>query len=223
MNAWIGIDTSAPVVGVAVGCGDRHAERVARVAAGAERILVPWIEACLAELGVERRDIAGVVVAAGPGTFTGLRVGMAAALGYAMGLRIETAEVSSLASRASRARGLGVRGPLLTLLDARKGNAYARWEDGDGEVRADDLDLPIADVLALAPDLVAGGFAVAGEGALAFQSSVVAAGGTLVSEPSDPALHALIALGRAHARAVQAVPTWTPRYVRPPDAKRPGT
>ena len=223
MTAWIGIDTSAPVIGVAVGWRGGHAERVARVAAGAERVLVPWIEACLAELGAARADIEGVVVAAGPGTFTGLRVGMAAALGYAMGLGVATAEVGSLASRAARARALGARGPLLTLLDARKGNAYARWEDADGTVCADDLDLPIEAVLAAAPRLGADGFAVAGEGALAFEAAVVAAGGRLVDDPSDPALRALIGLGRAQARPIEAVPTWTPRYVRPPDAKRPGT
>jgi len=223
MSAWIGIDTSAPVIGVAVAWEGRYAERVARVAAGAERVLSPWIEACLLEVGARRADVAGVAVAVGPGTFTGLRVGMATALGYAMALGVATAEIGSLASRAARARGLGTSGPLLTVLDARKGNAYARWEDGEGVVRAEDLDVPIEAVLGVAPDLVSTGFSVTGEGTEAFVDALDRAGARRVHGASDPALAALIALGRANARPIEAVPTWTPRYVRPPDAKRPGT
>lgn len=73
--------------------------------------------------GWECTQIEGVAVAVGPGSFTGVRIGLAAAKGIAFALGVPIAGVSSLASLALNARELG--GQVVPLIDARRGELYA--------------------------------------------------------------------------------------------------
>lgn len=85
----LALDTSAPVVSVALARG----AHVVATRSGAQREssarLLRWIDEILGEAGVAPRELGGVVALAGPGSFTGLRVGLATALGLhqALGLR----------------------------------------------------------------------------------------------------------------------------------------
>jgi tRNA threonylcarbamoyladenosine biosynthesis protein TsaB len=82
--------TRTPVVAVAAADGTVMAERhwQSRHRHGEE--LLGRLEEALAEIGVSRRDLTGVVVGVGPGSFTGLRIGMATAktIAYALGIPI---------------------------------------------------------------------------------------------------------------------------------------
>lgn len=89
LSILLALDTSSPFVSVALARG----ERVVASRGGAQREssarLLLWIDELLAEAGIARHEIGGVVALAGPGSFTGLRVGLATALGLhqALGLR----------------------------------------------------------------------------------------------------------------------------------------
>ena len=84
--------------------------------------LVPQIAALLAKHGFTKNDIGGFVVASGPGSFTGLRVGLAAIKALAEILGKPIAAVSLLEAIALRS---GLRATVIALLDAGRGEVYA--------------------------------------------------------------------------------------------------
>ena len=84
--------------------------------------LVPQIASLLAKHGLSKNDIAAFAVASGPGSFTGLRVGLAAIKALAEILGKTIATVSRLEALA---RAPGIRGTLIAALDAGRGEVYA--------------------------------------------------------------------------------------------------
>lgn len=212
------LDTTGPVVGVALVDHGVVTQRTARVTRGAEERLVPWAQELCAEAGFALAALDGIGVARGPGAFTGLRVGLATAVGLAMAVDRPLWGGSSLASRAARARATASGASVMALLDARKGRVYALATGADGAILAGPGDVPPAEAVAwMAP-----GFVATGEGAVVYREVIEAAGGRLAPEADDPAVDVLatqaaeaVAAGEA-ARAVDVAPV----YLRPPDAKR---
>ncbi len=96
--------------------------------------LVPQIAALLAKHGFNKNDIGGFAVVAGPGSFTGVRVGLAAIKGLAEVLAKPIAAVSLLEGVAASGRS---QGRLTAVLDASRGEVYA----GDYEVQGGDSRL----------------------------------------------------------------------------------
>lgn len=195
------IDTSGPVLGVAVG----DAERIERIVRGAEGRILPWLfELCG---GFDRLE--GVGVSVGPGAFTGLRVGLASAKGLAASLGIPLIGIGSLHSR-----GLRVDADL-ALLDARKGRVYAGQKSTGYAPR--DVDIQEA-MQGLSP-----GFLATGEGAVVYREAILAAGGRIAEEADHPGVDAMVRLtlealergDQGDAAQVQPV------YVRAPDAVPP--
>jgi tRNA threonylcarbamoyladenosine biosynthesis protein TsaB len=84
--------------------------------------LVPQIAALLSKHGFSKDQIDGFAVASGPGSFTGLRVGLAAIKGLAEVLQKPIAAVSLLEALAVRS---GVEGTVLAVLDAGRNEVYA--------------------------------------------------------------------------------------------------
>ncbi|PYX24951.1 MAG: tRNA (adenosine(37)-N6)-threonylcarbamoyltransferase complex dimerization subunit type 1 TsaB [Acidobacteria bacterium] len=84
--------------------------------------LVPQIASLLAKHGLSKNDIAAFAVASGPGSFTGLRVGLAAIKALAEILGTPIAAVSRLEALARSAR---IRGTVIAALDAGRGEVYA--------------------------------------------------------------------------------------------------
>jgi tRNA threonylcarbamoyladenosine biosynthesis protein TsaB len=84
--------------------------------------LVPQIASLLAKHGLGKNDIAAFAVASGPGSFTGLRVGLAAIKALAEILGKPIAAVSRLEALA---RSAGIRGTVVAALDAGRGEVYA--------------------------------------------------------------------------------------------------
>lgn len=81
------------------------------------------LEALLAEAGVSRHALGAIGVGVGPGSYTGVRVGIAAALGVAYGLDVTVSGGDTLAALAAGALADGETG--VAVLDARRGNVYA--------------------------------------------------------------------------------------------------
>jgi tRNA threonylcarbamoyl adenosine modification protein YeaZ len=93
----LAIDTATSRVAVAIGNpdGTRIAEVMWPAGHRHGETLLPAIEGLLVEAGLARADLGGIVVGTGPGTFTGLRVGLATAKALAHGLGIPIAGVST--------------------------------------------------------------------------------------------------------------------------------
>lgn len=130
----LAIDTSAgtsvAVVDLAAGIISEHSSDDTRRHA---EVVGELIAACLADSGVAVGDLSGVVAGMGPGPFTGLRVGIAAARAFALGAgRIVVPVVSH------DAIAFGQEGPLLVATDARRKEVY--WSTYSGP---DAASLPI--------------------------------------------------------------------------------
>ena len=88
--------------------------------------LTPGIRDLLYSVGVSAASIDRVVVDRGPGLYTGLRVGIATALGFAVGSGAELVGVTSLEVLAHDAFATGVRGALVSVVDGRRGEVFVQ-------------------------------------------------------------------------------------------------
>jgi len=108
------------------------------------RWLMPAIERLFRETGLSLEEIDGLAVSAGPGSFTGLRIGLSTVKGLALGAGKPVAAVSTLEALARSVPPC--RRLLCPILDARKKEVYAAFfrPDGNGEWsrQTEDLALP---------------------------------------------------------------------------------
>lgn len=113
--------------------------------------LLPALDQLLALASLRLADVAGFAISIGPGSFTGLRVGLATLKGLAFADSRPIAAVPTLAARAATAEG--VPGPVAALLDARRGEVYAACFSAPGALAADVLDESVYRPEALAAQL----------------------------------------------------------------------
>jgi tRNA threonylcarbamoyladenosine biosynthesis protein TsaB len=122
----LGIDTSGKQGSVALARGDADSFEVLAVApiAGGtfSAQLVPQIASMLNQHKLSKKDIGGIAAASGPGSFTGLRVGLAAVKGLAEILKVPIATVSVLEAMAVTS---GYEGSVVAALDAGRGEVFA--------------------------------------------------------------------------------------------------
>lgn len=138
-------DTATSINSVAV-CdgGDILAETVVRCGRShAERLLdtVTWV---LGEAGLTLGDVGALAVSAGPGSFTGLRVGIAAWKGLALGKGLPLVGVPTLGALSRVAEPVG--GVICPLLDARMGEVFAaayRYDAGRREMVVNECAVPV--------------------------------------------------------------------------------
>ena len=126
----LGVDTATKAGSVALIEQVRGSEpsRLAEVAHEEElrhaETLLPAVDACLERAGLELGDVDGISVSIGPGSFTGLRVGLATAKGLAFGGGKWVVGVRTLQAYAHAARSEHGADQILVCLDARKGEVY---------------------------------------------------------------------------------------------------
>jgi len=126
----LAIDTSA---GTAVAIVDRDGGILAEHSSDDTRrhaeVIDGLIAACFADAGVSVADLSGVAVGMGPGPFTGLRVGIAAARAFAFGAGKPVVPVVS-----HDAVAFGITGPTLVVTDARRREVYwSAYSGSDAE------------------------------------------------------------------------------------------
>ena len=228
----VAIETSTPLGSVAVGREDRV---LAEVSLGvqtrhAERVL-PALEAALSMAGVEREGVEEVVVGAGPGSFTGVRVAGAMGKGLATALEIPLLAYSSLLALAA---SVPAGRPVCALFDARRGEVYAGcWTVTPAELR-EHLSPRVGPVGSVLEAMVeepgeaqegrsgAPTPLYAGEGALRYADALEAAGVARAEMPAVPRASTLLWLAHHHPAAgrVEEPARWEPAYVRASSAER---
>jgi len=131
MRYILGIDTAGARGSIALAEDGRAGTAIPLPAGGHSSSLAAAVERLLAARGLHVRDLAGVAVSAGPGSFTGLRIGLAWAKGAAIGAGIPLFLISSHEAAAHAARA---QAPLLaTVTQAERGHAMAAlWSAGSG-------------------------------------------------------------------------------------------
>jgi tRNA threonylcarbamoyladenosine biosynthesis protein TsaB len=176
----------------------------------AER-LVPMVEEVRAEAGLEWREIDLICVTVGPGSFTGVRIGLAAARGFALAADLPVLGLSTLEAVTARIDGRAT----LAAIDARRGQVYAQAFAADRSPLTPPQALPPEAVPALAPPEP---FVLVGSGALLLMAHFPQGAVMMPTEPEADAFGWL-----AFARAGEAKRGAPPRplYLRAPDAKSP--
>ena len=164
---------------------------------GAQRVLAD-LDRLLGEAGVELGEVDAIVAGTGPGTFTGLRIGLATAGGLGFSLGVPVRGVGTLDALLC---GEGVQ---VALVDARRGEVFAK---GEG------VELG-AYTPARLRDLLADGTVVGGDGAVRYREQLAG----LEIPPDGSSLH--VPWARHHAGLVERAGDPLPVYVRRPDADR---
>lgn len=189
----------------------------ARATGHAER-LFPMIAEIMESAGLAFSAIDRIAVTAGPGTFTGVRVGIAAARAFALATGKPVVAMTSLAVMAHRAGmllGAAREGrPLVVAVDARRGMVYLQRFDPGGQQESEALLLTpegAASAIAQGPALIVG------SGAALVADAVTAAGGAAEVRLPDLQPHArFLALAAPDLVPVTAL---KPLYLRQPDVK----
>jgi tRNA threonylcarbamoyladenosine biosynthesis protein TsaB len=227
----LGFDTATSATAVAIRLDDGSTlqardDPAAGAHPGHATRLLELARELLERAGLEWAEIGRIAVGAGPGTFTGLRVGIATARGLAQSLGAELVAVSSPRALAHGALSPGQPGPLLAVIDARRQQVFAAAYGRGGEellaprpLSPDALgELPVeAGELQGDPS----GWLAVGDGALRYRPLLEGAG---LSVPSDDSrLHLISAQAICELGAMIAAPRpleeIVPDYRRRPDAE----
>lgn len=128
----LAIDTSACQCAVALDTGASIVARREAMERGHAEALFPMIDAVLADAGARLGDVTKVAVCTGPGSFTGLRLGIAAARGLALGIGCEAVGVSRFEALAAEARDHHPGRPVAVILTGRPGTVFLHWFATDG-------------------------------------------------------------------------------------------
>ncbi len=222
---YLGLDTATARGSVALALpGEILAEAALQERAGHARDLLSRIDELLKARGLKARDLIGIGVAAGPGSFTGIRVGMATAKGLAYALQIGLAGISTLEAiaRETRRAHLEPAGGICATMEAGRGEIYAalfRAEAGEPLRSTPDRSCRPADLVADLPE----GVMLAGDAAERIWLMARQRGRALVAPLVPcPLLAGAIALWAGSAIAPGAgypMGSPGPNYVRPSDAE----
>lgn len=142
-QAILAIDTSTGQAGLALGLPDRTLSRSWAAGRTQTTSILPAIDEMLHEAGLTPGDLGAVAVATGPGTFTGLRVGLSIAKGIVMARGIPIIGIPTLEIAAA---AIDDAGDLVAVLPAGRGRVvWQRFAGGDpGEARNTTMDELVA-------------------------------------------------------------------------------
>lgn len=203
----LAIDTCLSACSAAVVDGDRVlASRVEPMARGHQERLAPMVAEVMAEAGIGFDALDRVGVTVGPGSFTGLRVGLAFAKGLSAALGVPAVGVGTLEALAEP-----YAGRVIAALDAKRGQVYLQGFADGRPVTAPDVlpvDTAAARVAELAPQSIVG----SGAELLSRVLSTVQ-----INTPDHVAC-----LSIARLAATKSVIPPRPLYLRAPDARLPG-
>jgi tRNA threonylcarbamoyladenosine biosynthesis protein TsaB len=205
----LGLDTCLSSCSVAVLDGARVLASAREVMArGHQERLAPMARQVMADAGLAFDRLDRIAVTVGPGSFTGLRVGIAFAKGLALALDLPAVGIGTLEALAAEADGL-----VFPAIDARRGQLYLQaFEDGRPLMAPDALTAEVA--AARLAELAQGRpFTLVGSGA-ALLADFAPAARIIAAEGAD-------ARDVARLGAARDPAPLKPLYLRAPDAKLP--
>ena len=181
--------------------GRGHAER-----------LMAMIDEVLEGAGVDLQDVGRISVTIGPGSFTGIRVGVATARGLALSLGVEAVGISTLEvlaaealERRRKSDGADDARPVLVAMDAKRGELYVQLFSATGRSLDEAAVLPVAEVR---------------DAAAAASVEIVGSGQPLLAGEAAAGPADRFPIGRVARLALSAKPGKPkPLYLRGPDAK----
>jgi tRNA threonylcarbamoyladenosine biosynthesis protein TsaB len=224
----LGIETATSIASVAI-VGADHVLAAQSLPQGGShaRTVLPLIESTLASAGMGLRDLDLIAVSIGPGSFTGLRIGLSVAKGLAMATGLPVVGVPTLEAYAQSAGPR--RGLVCPVLDARKGEVYAAAFRWPAHPRGSSQPECVTEPAAVAPQRFAASIelpcTLIGDGVDAYAAlwrRELGEGAELVPygalPPSAPVV-ARLGLARAAAFGVDDVADLEPRYCRQSEAE----
>jgi tRNA threonylcarbamoyladenosine biosynthesis protein TsaB len=210
----LAIDTASEACSVGVVSGD--APPVVRseiIGRGHAEILMRLIDEAMAASGLTAENLDRIAVTVGPGSFTGLRIGIAAARGLALVADKPAIGIGTLAVHAEAARNVVGAKPVMAVIDAGRGELYGALYAADGSERAP----PQAASAQVFASLLPKDAVIAGSGAdLLVAALPMDVRADIAHRDRSPDVAALCRL--ALAASPQSSPP-RPLYLRPPDAK----
>lgn len=202
----LALDTALAACSVAVWQDGRTLAREQRpMARGQAEALIPMVQAAMVAAGLTFAELDRIAVTVGPGSFTGIRVGLAGARGLGLALGKPVIGVTTLEVLAA----MWPDRPVLAAIDARRGQVYARYFAPDIDTAPALLSLADASALAAVPGIGAGTGLGDGAPLLALPKDWRVVAETL---PDPAALAALAAIRPVTERSP------APLYLRAPDA-----
>ena len=220
----LALDTSMGACSAAVlqkdGAAHRLSLREETMARGHAEALMPMVEEVMQGAGLAFAEIEVIAATLGPGSFTGVRIAIAAARGLALvtGARLFGTDSLSVMAKLARASGALGSGPFAIAVDARRGMVYFGLYDEEAGKLAGPLLLTPDEALGFLPSGLGG---AAGSGA-----SLLAEAASLQGRILDASLPELQpsagALAEIAYQSGETVPALRPLYLRPPDAKPQG-
>lgn len=215
LAAVLALDTGSPLVSVAVALkGEVVAEEAVDLEHSSGRLL-SVIDRVLHAAGIRSRDLEALVGLRGPGSFTGLRVGLATLQGMQQALRIRAGTLSTFEVLASLAIPAG--SPVLACVDALRGQWLVQgFLSGTPPTPSDEVRLCSAEDILAAP-----GSEIIGFGCSGLNRESADARNLVVIEPGPLAGQALRLLP-AGLVDWQADCLTRPLYLRPPAVSIPG-
>ncbi len=222
----LAFETSAKAAGVALHDGTKLlAESYQNTGLTHSQTLMVMAEDLLKQCGLTAQDVTHVAVAAGPGSFTGVRIGVSAAKGFAWGGGLPCVGVSTLEAMA---RNLGVfEGPVCACMDARRSQVYNALfyvNQGNLERVSEDRAIALTD-LAQELKTLSGPIYLVGDGANLTYHTLCGEIPNLILPPEHH-LHqrgagvALAALSKIAAGEVGDAASLEPNYLRLSQAER---
>ncbi|WP_312797147.1 tRNA (adenosine(37)-N6)-threonylcarbamoyltransferase complex dimerization subunit type 1 TsaB [Tianweitania sp.] len=208
----LAIDTSANLCAACVWEGDAALASITEdIGAGHAELLMGMIDDVLAQAGKTYADLTRIGVVIGPGSFTGVRVGVSTARGLALALNIPAVGVTTLEGLAAEAHALHPSRPVLAVIDARREQLYSALYGPAGALLAEPAVLDADATLARVgnTDLI-----LTGSGSAALDARMP--GRTIVAATATAAIETY-----AHLAAAKPANSDKPKplYLRGADAK----
>lgn len=215
----LALDTACGACSAAVWVGDAIvARRFEQRARGHAEALMPMVQAVMDHAAVGYDALDAIAVTRGPGTFTGLRIGLAAARGLALAAGLPLYGLTTLEVIAAEARMQHADLPVLAAIDARRGQVYAQLFEADRTGVGNPQAMSLADAINLiASDSIVFAGDVAGQLSALHDGRGIVADGT--GQPDAAVLARCAAQRPLPALGVPVAPL----YLRAPDAILPGT
>ncbi|MDO2438193.1 tRNA (adenosine(37)-N6)-threonylcarbamoyltransferase complex dimerization subunit type 1 TsaB [Aeromonas veronii] len=215
----LAVDTATEACSAALLVGDKLFSRWEEAPRDHTRKILPMVQAVLEDAGISLSDLDAIAFGRGPGSFTGVRIGISVAQGLAFGAGVPLIGISTLAAMAQGAYRLDGAQQVLTAIDARMNEVYfGRYEliDGRMQLVGDEV---VSDPVALvdARGKLAGRVTCVGTGFETYGETLSGLADELAeSQVRFPAAGDMLPLARAAWLAGEAVPVEqaTPVYLR---------